>query len=345
MPNKNATPQNNIASRKADNFRLIHGLPRSAKAKLHAAGILTFAQLAAMSPNEIAAAVGDSVKTTAEQILREDWIGQAGKLTAANDNIVSDAESIPQPSANERRTSFALELKMNEKQKVKQTRVLHVESEQKDAEEIWTGWDETRLLNFIARRAGIVDQVQPDKTQAKKEEGLPTSAVSIEERLRRLQAKSDAATDQSVPSETMSAIELPESTFSVASGPSKKLEVFPKGSNAPSRATQNDQAFSIKILLDSAEIAPLTADELAYTVTVYAKRITPTGAAGKHTVVGKSQGVIAPANNMIFAVEGARLAQGAYRLRAAASFDALGSKPATHNHFMTFIEGGVLQVY
>mgnify|MGYP000611983378 CR=1 FL=1 len=79
MSNKSSRSQNTSANRQCDDFRLINKLPQTAKVKLQAAGVLTFAQLAAMSAHEIAAAISDSnsadSKTTAERIIREDWIG------------------------------------------------------------------------------------------------------------------------------------------------------------------------------------------------------------------------------------------------------------------------------
>ena len=161
MSNKSSRSQSQIPSHKADDFRLINGLPKTAKAKLHAAGILTFDQLAMMSPHEIVAAIEDSdsanAETSAERIIRDDWIGQAKKLAESLKVAVeASSESLPAVKSEERITSFVLELKLSPNNTVKQTRVMHVESAEKDAEKKWEGWNEVELMSFIAHRAGVV---------------------------------------------------------------------------------------------------------------------------------------------------------------------------------------------
>ncbi|MGH2493866.1 MAG: helix-hairpin-helix domain-containing protein [Ktedonobacteraceae bacterium] len=61
-----------------DDLQLINGIGPAIVKKLHGVGINTFAQLAALSPADIAAAIADS----AERIIKQDWIGQAHKLAA-----------------------------------------------------------------------------------------------------------------------------------------------------------------------------------------------------------------------------------------------------------------------
>jgi hypothetical protein len=111
--------------------------------------------------------------------------------------------------------------------------------------------------------ARIAAQAKAEAKQVKREEVFPTSKVSIEERLRRLHAKSDAAAGQSLPSTTEPAGDSSESPFSFASPHPKKLEVFTSGSDVPSSATPSGGAYSVRVLLNPAEIESPTADELA----------------------------------------------------------------------------------
>lgn len=344
MSNKHPHSQTGGMNRKADDFRIINGLSKAAKTKLHAAGILTFAQLAAMSPHEILAAIGNSDEITTEQILQEDWIGQAARLTAPVENF---AESSLEPSSKpdmsepeERRMSFALELKLNEDNSVKQTRVLHVESEENDAEENWAGWDETRLLNFIAHRGRIA---LPPKIEAKEMKTAPVTEVSVEEKLKKLFAKSGVATtvygssfspsgDASLPGELPVAL-------------TRKLEVFAAESNLPAGLATSGESYCVKVSLDSTEIKSLTANDLAYSVTVYAKPLNSNSDATQPLVIGESEGVLAANDEPSFAVNGAKLSAGAYRLRAAVRFNALGAECATPRHTTAFVEGGLLQVF
>ena len=64
----------------ADNLKLIHGIGPAAEHRLRGVGVGTFAQLAALSAADIAAAVADLPGLSAERITKQDWIGQARRL-------------------------------------------------------------------------------------------------------------------------------------------------------------------------------------------------------------------------------------------------------------------------
>ncbi len=325
------------AQRKADDFRIINGLPKTSKARLHAAGILTFAQLAAMSAHEIAAAIGEEAEITAERILREDWIGQAEKLAASNKEEREPVVPPAQLKPAEARTSFALELKLNADRTVTQTRVMHVESEDKDAEENWAGWDETRLLSFFAQRGKIA---LPTKHEVKEPAAAPE--ISVEKRLNQLFAKAGVNTAAfAAQPAAPSAESLPVASSKQLS---KKLEVFTSDSGIASGLTPSSQPYSVHVSLDATEIKPAVG-ALAYNVTVYAKNLNQASEALQHQVIGESEGSLAAAENLACAVEGAKLAQGAYRLSAAVRFKTLGNESNAPRQFTTYVEGGLLQVY
>lgn len=359
MSNKSSRQR---ANHKADDFRIIRGLPKTARARLHAAGVLTFAQLAAMSPHEIVAAVGETDETSAEQIIREDWIGQAAALAAPCETAtVAAAEQPAEPPSpplaiapNPDLTSFVLELKLNEDKTVRQTRVMHVESEEGEAEKKWSGWDEMRLLNFIVHRAKIAlpaPSPQPAKTMPEMPE--VKAEVSVEERLEQLEAKAALASVVKVntlPIEpSLQVVEKPDAKAAFEPAAQQgKLEVFAGEFGAPTGVAQSGGNYSIKVSLPSAEVESPRTASMAYALTVYAKSLTP-GAAKQHLVIGESQGVVAPPDNLEFNLEGAALAPGAYRMQATARFrplgDALGAGANASRNYTTFVEGGVLQVY
>ncbi|MBL8191696.1 MAG: hypothetical protein JNK38_27000 [Acidobacteria bacterium] len=351
MSNKSSRSQSSDPSQKADDFRLINGLTKTAKAKLHAAGILTFDQLAMMSPHEIVAAIEDpnsaSAETSAERIIRDDWIGQAKKLA---ESLKIAIEASPETSSavatnksEERITSFVLELKLSHNNTVKQTRVMHVESAETDAEKKWEGWNEAELLNFIAHRAGVVlpTALQGTKTVAQ----APMAMPSIEERLRQLHAKTEPAAPAALPT-------LPQPTSSTvesANRPAKsEMKVFARGMNLPLGQVSSGEPYSLKVLLAPSLIPSPEASELTYSVTVYAKPLANRpDSAGKHhsSVIGETQGTIKPTDNLVFDVEGANLERGAYRLQAAAIFQSQAAKKSAQKRFTAFVEGGLLQVF
>jgi hypothetical protein len=344
MSNTTSRMPDQGANRKADDFRLIKGLTKTAKAKLHTAGILTFAQLAAMSPHEVIVAIGSSQEITAEHILREDWIGQASKLAAPTEVVVEPGieppaqQPIPEPD--ERRTSFALELKLNEDNTVRQTRVMYVESEETDAEENWPGWDETRLLGFIARRGKITST---PKVEMKETQAAPATGISIEERLNQLFSKSGVGATANAFSVTNPSVEAVPAKL--VPPLSSKLEVFAGESGVPSGLAVSGEPYCVRVRLDSTEVKPLAASELAYRVTVYARHLASKFEPKQYLVIGESEGVLAATDELVFTVNGAKLSQGAYRLHAAVRFNALGTESASPRRVTTLFECGLLQIY
>ncbi|MGD8683932.1 MAG: helix-hairpin-helix domain-containing protein [Chloroflexota bacterium] len=69
-----------IAPAAADELTAIKGLGKVKASRLVAAGITTYAQIAAWSDEDIAE-IGLKVNTSPGQIKREDWVGQAKALT------------------------------------------------------------------------------------------------------------------------------------------------------------------------------------------------------------------------------------------------------------------------
>ncbi len=67
---------------RVDDLRLIDGIGPAIERRLHHTGIYTFAQLAALSPADIAASIADIAGLTTERIVKQDWIGQARRLMA-----------------------------------------------------------------------------------------------------------------------------------------------------------------------------------------------------------------------------------------------------------------------
>jgi hypothetical protein len=84
-----------------DDLKLINGIGPAVEKRLNGVGILTFAQLAALSPADIAAAVADIAGLSAERIVKQDWIGQARRLAAESTSgeAHKDFESAAVPPA------------------------------------------------------------------------------------------------------------------------------------------------------------------------------------------------------------------------------------------------------
>jgi predicted flap endonuclease-1-like 5' DNA nuclease len=136
-----------------DDLKRIQGISPVIERQLHDVGILTYAQIAALSPEQIARLMKNLPLLSVEHIARQDWPGQARALAPESARIEpSDAggtlDSYP------RYATFTIELLLDSLDQVRRTRIVHA---QDGVEENWGGWDEHYLLRFVAARAAIKD--------------------------------------------------------------------------------------------------------------------------------------------------------------------------------------------
>src|ERR1051326_988056 len=94
MSNERSDTSSSGRQNEADNLKLINGIGPVVEKRLYGIGIFTFAQLAALSPTDVAAAVIGISGLTSERIVKQDWIGQARKL--ARQSTVSEPDWIEQ---------------------------------------------------------------------------------------------------------------------------------------------------------------------------------------------------------------------------------------------------------
>ena len=90
MSKKQSETSRGVEPPNSDNLKLIIGIGPAVEHRLHGRSIYTYAQLAALSPADIAAAVAGIGGLSAERIKKQDWIGQARKL--ASKSVLSEAQ-------------------------------------------------------------------------------------------------------------------------------------------------------------------------------------------------------------------------------------------------------------
>ena len=94
---------------RVDNLKMIGGIGPGIENRLHRAGILTFEQLAARTPEEIGALVAGVIGLTPEHIRDMNWIGKAQDLAARqakSDRPADDAAA----NGRQHYASFTMEL-------------------------------------------------------------------------------------------------------------------------------------------------------------------------------------------------------------------------------------------
>jgi hypothetical protein len=129
-----------------DNLKHIKGIGPVKEKILHEAGISSFADLAKRSPKDLADLV-PSLST--KQTILKDWIREAKKLSPEHYKNNRDLFSSRKQSR-QRYATFNLELLLDTSDRVRRTRIVHVQT---GKENQWAEWDDPQLINFIAHQA------------------------------------------------------------------------------------------------------------------------------------------------------------------------------------------------
>jgi hypothetical protein len=156
------------ADRAGDDFQKIQGIGAGIDRRLHEAGILTYQDLAALTPERIAASLSGVAGLSPARIASQDWAGQARRLAGPA------APSLPS-EPDQHYASFHIELLLDIDNSVRRTKVRHHQS---GTDEAWAGWDEDRLLALL--REHIPPRVQqPPEAGDLQSSGTPAAAEPI----------------------------------------------------------------------------------------------------------------------------------------------------------------------
>ena len=129
---------------------LINGIGQHIADRLHNADILTFAQLAALSPEDIAEVLGNNPLHSAEHIEKQDWIGQAREL--ASRIAPAPAADATIPNGRQRLATFTVELLLGKGGHVRRTHIVHIQDGREDT---WAGWKDGALEGFMVEHAPL----------------------------------------------------------------------------------------------------------------------------------------------------------------------------------------------
>lgn len=296
----------------ADNLALIKGIGPKIAARLHDAGILTFAQLATFSSEDLATRVGG---LSTRRINRGNWIKQARKLTQKAGSLRPN----PGKTSNEIRqhyATFMIELLLAADNSVRRTRVTYI---QKKIEETWAGWEEPRLEEFLVRCAEL-------------HEALPRPA----------QVWEVPVTPEQIPG-VLSAEPIPKMKLSSKlSGVLRvrELETVWLHSDEPQYSAHANEPFHVRLVLDLTEVKPLPSVSLSYTVTIWARK----PGTGSRQIVGEVQGTFVPVDQFPCIVEGRIRSQGTYHLEAMAAITSTSAVPSPQSTLRAWTEAGLFQI-
>lgn len=297
----------------ADDFTRIRGISPKIALRLYDAGIMTFSKLAAMTAEQIVGRIGSSSGMTVDVVNKRDWIGQAAKL-ASHSFLPSDTET----SLHE--VSYVLEFLLDSQNKVRQTKILHVKSNE---EQLWEGWQSDRLVGFFAGRTEL---------------SLPEEAKP---RLEAAKTPPGEAPPEKRPAKASLPAQSPASTpFAVAA--LQKLETLAAKTLQPAHSFRSDEDFLVRLSVESAGAAPPPGLEVDYQATIMAKRL-----GGKRDpFIVKAQGTVAMTKHLLIDVKREALPPGIYRMAAAIALrPQAGEEVFSGREARSQIEGALLEIH
>jgi hypothetical protein len=320
---------------RADDFTLVRGIGPSIAQRLHGAGIRTFAQLAAQSPDDIAALLANVAGVTAERIVKQNWIGQARDLAAelapaesagdeAEQTLVKPHDNASGSAARQHYATFTVELLLSESNDVRRTRVVHVQGGEEDA---WAGWDDKQLVNFVIQRAGLrLSMVEPAPAAAIVEPALP---VSTPEPVRPVTMAVEPAPLSAMPAGITGSIRL------------RALETVPEDNGGVYPMLRHGHPFRVHLTLDLTDVKAPRDVPLGYTTVIYAKKM---GLGARH-IIGEARGTFILADTVTIDVKATALPEGPYRLEATVALTLPAAEPPPQPGLIVLMEGGLTQVY
>ncbi len=321
----------------AGDFTLIQGIGPGIHNRLHAAGICTFAQLGALSTEEILAKVGSVPALTAERIALEDWVGQARAFAERVDLPDPPVQELP---ANQQHyATYRIELLVDETGSPRRTSITHVQSKRETS---WAGWEQARLVDFIFASAGLKAQPDPDVHPASSGDNSSAVAAGPE-----AQPEADVHPATGNDASPLAAHDPDPVLVSPGEGPGEVCATLQlkepisrlAAAAEPPITIAGQRPFSLRVTLDlsHADGAP---DLLDYAIVMTVKNMGD----GTRCLAGRAAGTVPFAHTITTDIQGMPLPPGIYHLRVIATFRR-PNQPTALPPLGALMEGTILQVH
>lgn len=341
-----------------DDLKQIQGVGPAAERRLHQAGILLLAQLAAASPEKIAASAPG---LPAKRIAREDWPGQARQLVSARLDVSARrlARSSPQTRSRPRAqypdkkpvvapdqqhyATFTVELLLDTTNSVRRIRCIHVQS---GDQATWAAWREARLTEFVAEHAGLPLPLEPTPMPR-----LQSEPAALGGTLGQPAPLADVAIDPAplppmvgeVAAVLAGAGEHAEGDEPERQGEGKRIEllILAEGDDRPRQMLPAGAHFSVRVCLDLSDIQEALAAPLECLAKIYARRLGD----GARQIIGERRMMIGPAESATVDVWGQQLPAGLYRLEAITRLSLPAMSGPARRDAIASLLGPLLHIY
>jgi len=319
----------------ADDLTRIGGIGSKMADRLYAAGILTYADLASRSADELSKLLSDVSGLSAGRL--DNWRDQARELAAAAPQAVPEspvaevpagevpAGEVPAgaPGDGQHYESFLVRVLLNEDGSVRRTTAQHIRT---GSERHWPGLERQALPEFIETAIASAapsstapaepPPVEPPPDQARQAEaihGAPAELVTVDD----------------TPAE-------PVAVRGAPAPPGPARQTSSAALSVEAAVLRSAEPFTMTMTIDLAEPAS-HADRLAYSAVIVARPM----AGGPKLTVAESDGLLATTSPAI-TIYGAGLPPGAYRLDGAVSLREPGRNQPMH--LAALAEGLLVQV-
>ena len=314
----------------ADDLTRIGGIGSKIADRLYAAGILTYADLASRSADELSKLLSDVSGLSAGRL--DNWRDQARELAAAAPQAVpeSPVAEVPvaevpagAPGDGQHYESFLVRVLLNEDGSVRRTTAQHIRT---GSERHWPGLERQALPEFIET---AIASAAPSSTAPAE----PPPAEPPPDQARQAEAIHGA------PAELVTVDGTPAEPVAVRGAPAPPGPARQTSSAALSveaAVLRSAEPFTMTMTIDLAEPAS-HADRLAYSAVIVARPM----AGGPKLTVAESDGLLATTSPAI-TIYGAGLPPGAFRLDGAVSLREPGRNQPMH--LAALAEGLLVQV-
>ncbi len=272
------TPGNPIAGSPpaTDDFSLIKGIGPVFSRRLHDSGIVTYHQLASLSPKKLAKRVGG---LSDKIITRQDWIGQAHKLEHPQIQSIRSTKRPSRRIIRQHYENFTIEILLDEKKSLRRTRAVHVQSGVADA---WAGWDPDHLIDFISLHTGISTPAHKNKERQtvlpvphQTANKLPDEPVSILNDTRKSSSFIPSTSDIPTATTQLSDSRLKTTASNIPTGVLciHDFKIFSIDSATPVYSIHHGQPYHVRMTLDLTNVVVPSNLPLAYKAIVTLKQL------------------------------------------------------------------------
>jgi hypothetical protein len=337
MARKQTPPNIAVSPQNADDFRVIKGIGPALSTRLHETGIITYRQLASLTPTELAALVKG---ISAKKIAAQDWTGQARKLTSSKAASRTPKREIAKPEFHQHYENYTFEFLLDEKHTVRRTRVAHIQSGDSDT---WAGWVPEALIDFLARHTSIQALTVPITSQqftsAPSQESASytiSERVGVETPTSMLVPIPDSLPIEKLRRRTRPVLKSQEIVHTTDTVCIRSMEVITTKSGRPVTFLQHAQPYAVHLHIDLSGVIAHPDLVMICKASILSKQI-----GGLSHPMGEMVSALKFSENITLEINGINLPPGTYRPEAFIVVKQAENEPGLSANF----KGNLLHVY